>query len=100
METIYLVASGDLRLSANRDGEAAQAEMEQQLVAAIEREGYTVKRPTRMIRSRSTASSTARSTAWRYSARFQKMRRSLWRRRCGSTPITSSPAYWSIAAPC
>jgi len=44
METIYLVASGDLRLSANQDGEAAQAEMERQLVAAIEREGYQVKR--------------------------------------------------------
>jgi hypothetical protein len=44
METIYLVASGDLRMSANRKGEAAQAEMERQLVAAIEREGYKVKR--------------------------------------------------------
>ncbi len=44
METIYLVASGDLRLSANRNCEAAQAEMERQLVAAIEREGYQVKR--------------------------------------------------------
>lgn len=44
METIYLVASGDLRLSANRQCEAAQAEMEKQLVAAIEREGGQVKR--------------------------------------------------------
>jgi L-fucose isomerase, C-terminal domain len=44
METIYLVASGDLRLSANRNCEAAQAGMERQLVAAIEREGYKVKR--------------------------------------------------------
>jgi len=44
METIYLVASGDLRLSANQNCEAAQAEMERQLVAAIEREGYKVKR--------------------------------------------------------
>jgi len=33
-----------LRLSANQDCEAAQAEMERQLVAAIEREGYAVKR--------------------------------------------------------
>ena len=31
METIYLVASGDLRLSANQNCEAAQAEMERQL---------------------------------------------------------------------
>src|SRR5512135_274650 len=44
METIYLVASGDLRLSANQKCEAAQAEMERQLVAAVEREGYKVKR--------------------------------------------------------
>jgi hypothetical protein len=44
METIYLVASGDLRLSANQNCEAAQAEMERQLVAAIEREGGRVKR--------------------------------------------------------
>ena len=44
METIYLVASGDLRLSANQNCEAAQAEMERQLVAAIEHEGYKVKR--------------------------------------------------------
>ena len=44
MDTIYLVASGDLRLSANRNCEAAQATMEQQLVATIEREGGKVKR--------------------------------------------------------
>lgn len=44
METIYLVASGDLRLSANRNCEAAQAEMEKQLIAAVEREGGKVKR--------------------------------------------------------
>jgi len=44
MEPIYLVASGDLRLSANQNCEAAQAAMEKQLVAAIEREGGKVKR--------------------------------------------------------
>ncbi len=44
MDMIYLVASGDLRLSANRNCEAAQAEMERQLVAVIEREGYKVQR--------------------------------------------------------
>ncbi len=44
MKTIYLVASGDLRLSANRNCEAAQAEMERQLITAIEREGGKVKR--------------------------------------------------------
>ena len=44
METIYLVASGDLRSSANQNCEAAQAEMERQLIAAIEREGGKVKR--------------------------------------------------------
>ena len=44
MDTIYLVASGDLRLSANQNCQAAQAEMEKQLVAAIKREGGKVKR--------------------------------------------------------
>ncbi len=44
MKTIYLVASGDLRLSANQDCQAAQAAMEQQVVAAVERLGGTVKR--------------------------------------------------------
>ena len=41
---IYLVASGDLRLSANQTCQAAQAALEKDLVAAIEKEGYAVKR--------------------------------------------------------
>ena len=44
MKTIYLVANGDLRLSANQKCEPAQAEMEKALVGAIEREGFNVKR--------------------------------------------------------
>ena len=44
MQTIYLVASGDLRLSANRNCEAAQSAMEQQLVRAIQGLGGSVKR--------------------------------------------------------
>ncbi len=44
METIYLVASGDLRLSANRACEAEQAAMEKKIIAAIAREGRKVKR--------------------------------------------------------
>jgi hypothetical protein len=44
MNTIYLVANGDLRLSANQKCEPAQAEMEKALVEAIEREGFNVKR--------------------------------------------------------
>ena len=41
---IYLVASGDLRKSANQACQAAQDAMEASLVAAIKKEGYTVKR--------------------------------------------------------
>jgi hypothetical protein len=41
---IYLVASGDLRLSANQTCQAAQAALEEDLTAAIEKEGYAVKR--------------------------------------------------------
>ncbi len=44
METIYLVANGDLRLSANRDCWPAQAAMEHDLMAALEREGAQVTR--------------------------------------------------------
>ena len=44
MKTIYLVANGDLRLSANQVCQPAQAALEMALVTAIEREGHTVKR--------------------------------------------------------
>ncbi|MEO6521964.1 MAG: fucose isomerase [Mucilaginibacter sp.] len=41
---VYLICSGDLRLSANQMCWAAQAEMEAMLTKAIEHEGWTVKR--------------------------------------------------------
>ncbi len=44
MKPIYLIASGDLRVSANQKCEAAQAAMERQIVSAIEREGREVVR--------------------------------------------------------
>jgi hypothetical protein len=44
MKTVYLVASGDLRLSANQNCWAMQDAMEKQVVAAVEREGWKVKR--------------------------------------------------------
>ncbi len=44
MKTVYLIANGDLRLSANRKCETAQAAMERQIVAAVEREGGNVTR--------------------------------------------------------
>jgi len=43
-KTIYLVASGDLRLSANQVCQQAQAELEEKVTAAIEAEGFSVKR--------------------------------------------------------
>jgi hypothetical protein len=43
-EPIYLVASGDLRLSANQKCWPAQQQVEQAVIAAIEREGRTVTR--------------------------------------------------------
>lgn len=42
MKTVYLVASGDLRLSANQNCWPAQEAMEKQVVAAVEREGWKV----------------------------------------------------------
>lgn len=44
MKTVYLVANGDLRTSANQKCENAQAEMERQIVAALKKEGWKVKR--------------------------------------------------------
>ena len=44
MNTVYLVANGDLRLSANQKCEPAQAAMEKALVGAIQHEGFKVKR--------------------------------------------------------
>ena len=44
MNTVYLVANGDLRLSANQKCEPAQAAMEKALIAAIQRESFNVKR--------------------------------------------------------
>ena len=44
MNTVYLVANGDLRLAANQMCEPAQAAMEKALVAAIQKEEFFVKR--------------------------------------------------------
>src|SRR5690348_10666410 len=44
LNEVFLVASGDLRLSANQTCWPAQAEMERQIVAAFAAEGVTVKR--------------------------------------------------------
>jgi hypothetical protein len=44
MKKVYLVASGDLRLSANQNCWAAQEAMEKQVTAAVEREGWKVVR--------------------------------------------------------
>jgi hypothetical protein len=44
MNTVYLVANGDQRLSANQNCEPAQAALEKALIEAIQREGIAVKR--------------------------------------------------------
>jgi L-fucose isomerase-like protein len=44
MKTVYLVASGDLRLAANQDCEPAQADMERRVIAAVESLGARVQR--------------------------------------------------------
>ncbi len=44
MKTIYLIASGDLRLAANQNCEPAQTEMERKLTAAVEKMGHRVVR--------------------------------------------------------
>ena len=44
MQPITLIASGDLRLAANQNCEAAQAAMERQVIGAVEKLGGTVRR--------------------------------------------------------
>ncbi len=44
MKTVYLIANGDLRTSANRKCEAAQAAMEEQIGRVLAAEGWTLKR--------------------------------------------------------
>src|SRR5512134_2720364 len=44
MKTVHLVASGDLRLSANRTCEPAQAALEEKLLHACQREGVRLRR--------------------------------------------------------
>lgn len=44
MKTVYLIANGDLRLSANQKCQSTQAEMEALVTAAIQAEGFTVQR--------------------------------------------------------
>ena len=44
MKTVYLIANGDLRLSANQKCQAAQADMEALITAALEAEGAQVVR--------------------------------------------------------
>jgi len=44
MTEVILIANGDLRLAANQKCEEAQAAMEKQIVAALQKEGATVKR--------------------------------------------------------
>lgn len=42
--TVYLIASGDLRLSANQTCQDAQAAMEKKIVAAVQGEGFQIRR--------------------------------------------------------
>jgi hypothetical protein len=44
MKTVYLIANGDLRTSANQKCEAAQAAMEKLIIAALKKEGCKVQR--------------------------------------------------------
>jgi len=44
MKIVYLAVSGDLRISANQTCQAAQADMEARIEAALKAEGYTLRR--------------------------------------------------------
>ncbi len=44
MKTVYLIANGDLRLSANQKCQSAQEELERRIVAAVEEAGAKIRR--------------------------------------------------------
>ncbi len=85
MNTVYLVASGDLRLSANQNCWAAQEAMEKQVTAAVERQGWKVRRghPYDPVLKHGFLE-LANDAALKYSGRSRQMRRSSSRKRCGS----------------
>jgi len=74
---VVLVASGDLRLSANQVCWPAQKAMETTLLKAVTEEGYKLIRAhsTRPTAKRSTASSPRSDRAWKFSSRFIPIRR-------------------------
>ena len=72
---VYLVASGDLRLTANQECWPAQAKMEEALTTALEGRRLDVVRAHPYDPPRSTASSTPRRWAWRCSANSIRRRR-------------------------
>jgi hypothetical protein len=90
---VYLVASGDLRLSANRLCWPAQKNMEAGLVQASVRwvENSFARIPT--IHRGNTVFSITNAMGWRFSRRFPKMLPCSWQRQCGSTRI----AYWPVS---
>ena len=87
-EPVILIANGDLRLAANQKCWPAQARAEEAVIEAIRaRRPRGAARPSVRCRRSSTASSTARSAAWRCFAKFRRTRRSWWSRPSGSTAI-------------
>ena len=74
MKTIYLVASGDLRPAANQNCEAAQAEMERQLTAAVESVGGKIQRAHPYVEEKKHGFIDSRNMAWRSSAPSRPMR--------------------------
>ena len=67
MNTIYLIASGDLRASANQKCESEQLKMEQSLIAAVEKLNGKSSAPTAFARRSGTVSSIPRNLGWRSS---------------------------------
>jgi hypothetical protein len=71
--TVQLIASGDLRLSANQVCWPAQLAMEQELTRAIEAEGHRVHRAIPTRKRPGTGSLVPKRKAWKSSANWIRM---------------------------
>src|ERR1700720_1651091 len=91
MNTVYLVANGDLRLSANQKCEPAQAAMETALVGAIKREGLKVKRAHRLDETKGQGLFESKKAS-RRRARLKK----LWSEQLNAKVSTSSERIRSM----
>ncbi len=98
--TVYLVASGDLRESANVAGWPTQVELERVLTDAFAANGWKVVRANDVDPETGHGFISSQRMGLEVFATIRPTRRSSSRRPCGSTATTCWPGCARTAAPC